>query len=175
MKIRYLFTEASLRAGVLTARSPQGCAYKQAFLVPPGSVPHSLRWVVRLLALILLRFFRIFASPNCILNFAWKKHRKKCENHRFWPPKALPKPCQNPVQIDVPKNMRFFIDFSWKNALSQECRHWFRIGFSNTKWLSDTFLHVVFFTHFRSEKPTKNLMQTKPEPFKNRCQKHAVS
>lgn len=36
-------TEASLRAGVLTARSPQGCAYKQAFLDPPGLVIHSLR------------------------------------------------------------------------------------------------------------------------------------
>ena len=30
----------------------------------------------------------------------------------FLPPKAFPKPCQNPVQIDVPKNMRFFIVFS---------------------------------------------------------------
>ena len=30
-----------------------------------------------------------------------KKHRKKCENQGFGPPKTLPKPSRNPFKIDV--------------------------------------------------------------------------
>ena len=52
-------------------------------------------------------FFRFFAFPNCNQNFASKKHRKKCENRGFWPPKTLPKPSRNPSKIDVPKDMQF--------------------------------------------------------------------
>ena len=54
------------------------------------------------------RFFRL---PKRAWKMTSKKHRKKCENHGFWPPKPLPKPSQNPIKIEVPKNMRFFIDF----------------------------------------------------------------
>ena len=56
-------------------------------------------------------FFRFFSLPKRLLKFASKNHRKKCENLGFWSPKTLPKPSQNPSKIDVPKNMRFFIDF----------------------------------------------------------------
>ena len=56
-------------------------------------------------------FFRFFALPSCNLNFASKKHRKKCENQGFWLPKPLPKRSQNPFKIDVPKNIGFFTNF----------------------------------------------------------------
>ena len=86
---------------------------------------------------------------------------------------TLPKPSQNPFKIDVPKNMRFFIEFCSKNALLQR-RHRFRIGFSNTFCLSGTFLRIAFRMHFGSKKPTKNQSKTTSEPFKNRCQKYVV-
>ena len=38
------------------------------------------------------RFFRL---SNCACKMTSKKHRKKCENQGFWPPKTLPKSCQN--------------------------------------------------------------------------------
>ena len=127
------------------------------------------------LNLLLLRFFallgRFFARPDRASKTNSKKHRKKLENRGFGAPQIFSKSCQNAIKIDVPKNMRFFIDFCSKNALLQECRHRFRIVFSNTKWLSDTFLHIAFCLHFRSEKPTKNSSKTTPEPFKNQCRK----
>ena len=54
------------------------------------------------------RFFRL---PKRAWKMTSKKHRKKCENRGFWPPKPLPKPSQNPLKIEVPKNMQFVIDF----------------------------------------------------------------
>ena len=77
-----------------------------------------------------------------------EKIPKKCENQGFRPPKTIPKPFQNPLKIDVPKNMQFFIDFCSKNALLPKCQHRFRIGFYNTKWLSDVFLQVAFCMDF---------------------------
>ena len=117
---------------------------------------------------------RFFGLPKIILFFACVFSRKNCENHGCWPPKTLPKPTQNPFKIDVPKNMRFFIEFCSKNALLQQRQHRFRIGFSNTFCLSGTFLRIAFRLHFGSQKPTKNQSKTRPEPFKNRCQKHVV-
>ena len=81
---------------------------------------------------------------------------------------------QNAFKIDVPKNMQFLSDFGSKKPLSQECRHRFRIGRANTKWLSDAFLQIAFGMPFGSEKPTKNPSKTRSEPFKNRCQKRVV-
>ena len=52
--------------------------------------------------------------PKIITFFASIFSRKNRENHGFWPPKTLPKPSQNPLKIDVPKNMRFFIEFCSK-------------------------------------------------------------
>ena len=123
-------------------------------------------------------FFRIFGRFFRLPNRAWKmiskKHRKKCENRGFGPPKTLPKPFQNPLKIEIPKNMRFFIDFCSKNLLPQKCRHRFRIGFYNTKWLSDVFLQVAFWMGLGSKKRSKNLSKTMPGRFKNRSQKHVV-
>ena len=42
-------------------------------------------------------FFRFFGLPNCNLNFASKKHRKKSENQGIWLPKPLPKRGHNRV------------------------------------------------------------------------------
>ena len=77
----------------------------------------------------------------------------------------------NPFKIDVPKNMRFFIEFCSKNALLQQRRHRFRIGFSNTFCLSGTFLQIAFRMHFGSKKPIQNPPKTRSDPLKNRCQK----
>ena len=142
----------------------------------PGESPYTADPTPKSGKLWFFRIFdRIFRLPKCMSKFTSKKCRKMSENRGFWPPKTLPKPIQNGFKIDVPKNMRFFIEFCSKNALLQKCRHRFRIGFSNTKWLSDTFLYIAFLMYFRLEKPTKNLLKTRPEPFKNRCPKHAVS
>ena len=54
------------------------------------------------------RFFRL---SNCACKMTSKKHRKKCENQGFWPPKTLPKPIRNPSKIDVPKDIHFFRAF----------------------------------------------------------------
>ena len=117
---------------------------------------------------------RFLSLPKIILFFASIFSRKNRENHRFWLPKTLPKPTQNPFKIDVPKNIRFFIEFCSKNALLQQRQHRFRIGFSNTFCLSGTFLRIAFRMHFGSKKPTKNQSKTTSEPFKNRCQKCVV-
>ena len=101
-------------------------------------------------------FFRFFAFPSCDLNFASKKHRKKCENQGLWLPKPLPKRGQNPFKIDVPKNTRFFTDFCSIFAACCKSQHRFRIGFYSTKWLSDVFLQVAFCMDLGSKKPTKN-------------------
>ena len=114
---------------------------------------------------------RFFCFPKISLFFATIFSRKNRENHGFCPPKTFPKPSQNPLKSDVPKNMRFFIEFCLKNALLQKRRHRFRIGFSYTKWPSGAFLQNPFRVHFRSKKPTKKPSKTRPEPFKNRCRK----
>ena len=54
------------------------------------------------------RFFRL---SNCACKMTSKKHRKKCENQGFWPPKPLPKPFRNPSKIEVPKDIHLFRAF----------------------------------------------------------------
>ena len=112
---------------------------------------------------------RFFALPERASKMTSKKHGKKSENQGFWPPQTLPKAVQNGFKMGLPKDMRFFIDFCSKNAMLQKCRHRFRIGFCNTDCLSDTFRHIAFCMHLRSEKPTKNPSKTRSEPFQNRC------
>ena len=110
-------------------------------------------------------FSRFLALPKRLPKFASKKYRKKSENRGFWPPQTLSKSFQNASEIDVPTNMRFFSDFRSKKPLSQERRHRFRIGFSNTFCLSDTFLQIAFGMDFGCKKPIKNLSKTTSGPF----------
>ena len=56
---------------------------------------------------------RFFSLPKIILFFASIFSRKNRENHGFWPPKTIPKPCQNAFKIDVPKNIDFFEVFCY--------------------------------------------------------------
>ena len=121
---------------------------------------------VRNIALVHI-FFRFFALPNVIPNFASKKTRKKLKNQGFWSPKTLPKSSQNPLKNGFPKNMQFFIDFGSKTLLLQKCRHQQNIGFYQSEWLSDVFLRVAFCMDFRSQKPSKNLSKTIPERLQN--------
>ena len=101
-------------------------------------------------------FFRLFALPSRNRNFASKKHRKKCENQWFWLPNPLPKRGQNPFNIDVPKNMRFFTDFCSIFAACCKSQHRFRIGFLQYKMGLGRFLQVAFCMDLGSKKLTKN-------------------
>ena len=67
-----------------------------------------LNFRLLLLLGLLGRFFALLKRSS---KFTSKKHRKKCENRGFWPPKTLPKSSQNASEIDVPKNIEIFIDF----------------------------------------------------------------
>ena len=119
-------------------------------------------------------FFAFFAHLKRAAKLTPQKHRKNCENLGFGCPKTFPKPIQNPSEIDAPKNVQILVHICLKIPLLQKRRHRFRIGFSNTKWLSDDFLHIAFGMPFASKKPTKIISKTKSEPFRNRCQKHVV-
>ena len=102
---------------------------------------------------------RFSSLPTIILFFASIFSRKNRENHGFWPPKTLPKPSQNPFKIDVPKNIRFFIEFCSKYALLQQRRHRFRIGFSNTFACRALFFESLF----ECILGPKNLPKTSPK------------
>ena len=104
-------------------------------------------------------FFAFFALPKRAAKLTPQKHRKNCENLGFGCPKTFPKPIQNPSEIDASKNIQILIDTCLKIPLLQKRRHRFRIGFSNTKWLLDTFLHIAFLMLFRSENPTDKATQ----------------
>ena len=118
-----------------------------------------------------------FSLPKIIIFFACVFSRKNCENQGFWPPKTIPKPFQNAFQIDVPKNMQFYIYFSsifsfcWnfdflKISVSPRREHYFW-GFC---WNHAS----AIFMYFSFKKPTKNPSKTTAEPFKNRCPKRVV-
>ena len=103
-----------------------------------------------------------------------KKHRTKCENQGFWPPKPLPKPSQNPLKIEVPKNIRFFIEFCLICVICCKRQHRKFIGPANVLLAFHTFQVFGFRIHFFSKKPTKNPSETTSEPLKNRCRKRLV-
>ena len=86
-------------------------------------------------------------------------------------PKTLPKFTRNAFEIVFPNNIQFFVDFGRRKRLPQRCRHRFRIGFSNTFCLLDTFLCFAFGMRFRFKKPTKNLSRTTSEPFQKSMSK----
>ena len=70
--------------------------------------------------------------------------------------------------------MRFFTDFCSIFAACCKSQHRFRIGFYNTKWLSDVFLQVAFCMDLGSKKPSKNLSKTMPGRPKNRSRNRIV-
>ena len=114
---------------------------------------------------------RIFALPKRAAKTTSKKHRKKCENQGFWPPKTLPKSIQNASENDVPTNMGFFSDFGSKKPLSRERRPLIFAGRAIVLLAFHTIQCFAFCMHFRSKKSTENPSKTMPEPFKNRCRK----
>ena len=120
---------------------------------------------------------RFFALPKRASKMTSKKHRKKCENQGFWPPKTLPKSFQNTSEIDVLKNMRFLRTFSTtsfkttrletlKISIFPRENHYFQ-GFRKNRFVAISMLS-------RSKKPIKNPSKTRSEPFKNRCRKRIV-
>ena len=62
---------------------------------------------------------RFFGLPKIILSFASILSPKNCKNHRFWPPKTLPKSIQNAYQIEGPKKLRFCLDFVHKFCIEK--------------------------------------------------------
>ena len=111
----------------------------------------------------------IFKPSKNLLIFCFHFFSKKSRKSWILVPKTLPKPSQNPLKIDVPKNMRFFMDFCsifvacCKSRTSKFMRpRSVLLGFHKNQMFA-------FGKHFGFEKPIKNHSKTKPEPFKNRC------
>ena len=117
---------------------------------------------------------RFWSLPKIILFFASIFSRKNRENHRFWCSKTPPKPSQNPCKIDVPKNMRFFMDFCWFFVACCKSRASNFMRPAIVLLIFHTSQRFAIGTYFWSKKPTKNLPKTRSEPFKNRCQKRVV-
>ena len=133
---------------------------------------------IQSLNLLLLRFraseIDFCALPECASRTTSKKHRKNCENHRFWLPKTLPKSIQNASKIDVSKNMRFFMDFCWFLVACCKSRTSNFMRPRNVLLAFHRNQVFAFGIRFRSKKRFKNPSKTRPEPFQNRCQKCAV-
>ena len=119
-------------------------------------------------------FFRFLCLPKCLPNFASKNHGKKCENRGFRPPKTLPKSFQNASEIEVPTNMRFFIDFESKFDACCKSQHQKNVRTRNVLSTFHTIRLIALSMHFRSENFTENPLKTMSEPFKLRCKKHLV-
>ena len=125
---------------------------------------------IQSLNLLLLRFrvseIDFFALPECASKTTSKKHRKNCENHRFWLPKTLPKSIQNASKIDVSKNMRFFMDFCWFLVACCKSR---TSNFMRPRSVLLAFHRnqvFAFGIRFRSKKRFKNLPKRGPNPSK---------
>ena len=73
--------------------------------------------------------------------------------------------------IEVPKNMRFFIDFWLIFVMCCKRQHQKFIGPANVLLAFHTFQFFDFRIHFFSKKPTKNPSKMRPEPFQHRCRK----
>ena len=91
---------------------------------------------------------------------------------RRWPP--LGGVQWNPLKIEVPKNIRFFIDFCLIFVICCKRQHRKFIGPANVLLAFHTFQFFDFRIHFFSEKPTKNPSKMRSEPFQNRCRKRVV-
>ena len=109
---------------------------------------------------------RLFCLPRIISFFACIFPRNNYKNQGFWLPKTLPKPMQNCFKIDVPKNMRFCIDFC---LIFVVCCKGRTSKFMRPRSVLWTFHQNQLFTfgmHFGSEKPTKNPSKTMPNLWK---------
>ena len=118
-----------------------------------------------------MRFFRL---PKIFLFFASIFSRKNTENHGFWPPKTLPKSFPEGSQNNVPKNVWFFRDFYLIFVVCCRRRTSKFMRPRNVLLAFHKNRMFAFGKHLGPEKPTKNRSKTRPEPFKNRCWKHAV-
>ena len=117
---------------------------------------------------------RFLASSKRASKMTSKKHRKKCENQGFWLPQTVPKSTQNASQNDVPKSMRFFMDFGWHFVACCKGRCGIRTIIYSVLLTFHAIQYFACRLHLRSEKLTKNPPKTTSEPFKNRCRKRVV-
>ena len=121
-------------------------------------------------------FFDVFSMSFFECGSEGAKIDQKCENQEFWAPKTHPKCPQNAFKIDVPKNMRFFMDFCsifvacCKSRTSKFMRPRSVLLMLHTKRI------FAFCMDFGTNKPTKNpkASKTRSEPFKNQYQKGIV-
>ena len=99
---------------------------------------------------------RFLSLPKIILFFASIFSRKNRKNHGFWHPKTLPKPFQNPLKIDVPKNMRILLEKCFVATAPTSISYWF-------------FQYFLLVGHFSSNRFSnafwvqKNLPKTSPK------------
>ena len=117
---------------------------------------------------------RFFCLPKIFLFFASVFFRKNIENHGFGPAKTIPKPSQNAFKIDVPKNMRFFIDFCSNFDACCKSQHQKNVRPRSVLLAFHTIQRFACCMHFWFKKPTQNPSKTTSEPFKNRCKKRVV-
>ena len=120
----------------------------------------------------LLAHFWFFGSSKRASNFASQKHRKNKENAGFWPPKIVPKPLQNRIKIDVPKNIEIFIDFWSISAPRCKSRTLIFVRMAIVLLGFYTIRAFAFGMRFGRQNHAKNHSKTRPGPFKNRCRKH---
>ena len=95
-----------------------------------------------------------------------KKHRKKCENRGFGPPKPLPKPSQNPIKIEVPKNMQFFIDFGSNFDACCKSQHQKNVRPRSVLLAFHTFPQIAFGMPLAPKNLLKTLPKRGPNPSK---------
>ena len=112
----------------------------------------------------LCAIFWLFEHPS---KFASKKHRKNEENILFWFPKTHPKPPPNRIKIDVPKNIKIFIDFRWIFAACCKSRTLIFVRMAMVLLGFYTIHAFAFGMRFGSQNPAPNPSKTRPEPFKH--------
>ena len=107
-------------------------------------------------------------------NALQKRRRKNIEKNAKIKDFGLPKPSQNRVKIDVPKNMRFFIDFCSNFDGCCKSQHQKNVRPRSVLLTFHTMRCFAFGMHFRSKKPTKNFKKTTSEPVKHGCRKRVA-
>ena len=103
-----------------------------------------------------------------------EKISKKMRKSKILASKPLPKHLQNPFKIDVPKNMRFVIDFCSNFDACCKSQHQKNVRPRSVLLAFHIIQCFAFCMQFRSKKPTENLSKTTSEPFQNRHRKSVV-